>query len=113
MISFIFGVLGSAIFWGIFFSASFVIGSVMLKYIAPLTWQYLKVGKRPKSKYWPTLDAEIFPMVIAAICIYLFWPVVLVCVVLGFVFSKIIWPIIKKSILSAGALVPDIEIKTK
>ncbi len=111
MVSFMFSTLGSLIFWVIFFASSFVIGSILLKHLAPLTWEYIKTGNRPNSERWRSLKAEVFPMVIASISIYLLWPFILIGIVIWLSASKIVWPIVRKSIIATSSIIPDIEIK--
>jgi len=106
-----FGVLGSTIFWALFFIISFVIGSILLKHIAPLSWETIKTGERPASKHWSNLKADMGSIIIAIICVYLFWPIILAGIILWFVLKLIVGPVLRKLILSSGSIIPDIEIK--
>lgn len=108
-----FGVLGSITFWAIFFSVGFIIGSVMLKHVAPVTWEGITMGKRPMSREFTTLKADWIWMILAAITVYLFWPIILVFCILGFLIKKVLWPLFRKTVLASNQIIPNIKIKTK
>lgn len=111
MLSFIFSVLGSLIFWAVFFLCSLIIGSTLLKHIAPCAWEAIKTGKMGMSKEWPSLKASAGLAVFAIIGVYLFWPIILVGVALWFVSKNILWPCLRKVILNSGNIIPDFELR--
>ena len=113
MFSFMFSVLGSLVFWVIFFIVGFFVGSILLKHIAPVTWEAITTGKRPMSREFRNLKADIMCMVLAFILVYLFWPVILIGAIIVFCIKYLFWPLLRKSVLSADKIMPNIEIKTK
>lgn len=69
MMSFMFAVLGSFVFWGVFGLIGLIIGTMFLKRMAPKTWEFVTTGEKTCSLWWPDL------IVILIVC-YVFWPVV-------------------------------------
>ena len=113
MLSFMFSVLGSVVFWVLFFGTGFIVGSIMIKHFAPLTWQTFKTGERPMSKEWRGSKADPVCMVLVCTSIYLFWPILLLGIIIWFLFKSILFPVFRKSAVLAGNIIPDIELKTK
>ncbi len=115
MISFMFGVLGSVVFWVLYSVFSFVIGGALLRRMAPATYTTIKTGERPMSKMYASLKADATGMVLVFIAIYLFWSLILACIVFWFavkIIFKIVTPPIRQFIAKTADIIPDIEIKT-
>ena len=113
MFTFMFAVLGSVVFWIFFFLVSFVVGSILLKHVAPTAWKTIKDGKRPYSKRWTSLRVDIASVAIAIVSVYLFWPFILVGIVFWFAIKNIICPSLRKIIISTASIIPEFEIKQK
>lgn len=95
------------------FGVGFVVGSAMLKHIAPLTWITLKTGERPMSTEYRTLKADALGMVLICIAVYIFWPAFLISFLCYFLSKTLLFPTFRKAAVAAGELIPDIEIKRK
>ena len=110
-----FGVLGSLLFWAIYLLVSFFVGSVLLKHIAPLTWKTIKTGKRPGSTQFSGLKANPILMVLMFLVTYIFWPFLLLGIIIFFTVKltvkHIIWPGLRKSVIATEGFIPDIDVK--
>lgn len=106
--SFMFGVLGSVMFWVIFIGVGFFIGSLLLRYLAPIRYSEIVNNHRICGNFGDPV-AAFFLLII----IFLFWPIVLAGVIVVFIIRKALWPIFCKSIKATVSLVPDIEIKKR
>lgn len=79
MISFMFGVLGSFIFWGGFFIVGMFAGTFTLKKIAPSCYKYIITQGKVNEDY-----LDVFEVVFIIMAIYLFWPFIVVCLGIWF-----------------------------
>jgi len=105
MITFMFGVLGSAVFWGFYIITSFVIGSTLLKYWERESYNFI-IGEGPN----PEGNGDVTWFVIF-IGLLLFWPVVFVWKIFCFIAKEVLWPIFQKSIKASAKIIPEIVIK--
>lgn len=71
MFSFMIAVLGSFVFWGVYFLISLIAGTIALKAIAPRTWEFVSTGSRNKYRL---LLVEV---IVVIFIIYAFWPFVM------------------------------------
>lgn len=113
MLSFMFCVLGSTIFWVSFFLVGFIVGSMLLKHVAPLSWETIKTGERPRSRFYSSLKADKACIILAIISVYSLWPLILFGYVFYLVAKNVAWPVFRKAVISSGSIIPDIEIKSK
>ena len=113
--SFLIGVLGSVVFWIIFFIIEFFIGSVIMKYVAPKTYKYILTGNCQLGS-WDT-DRYSTPQdyIITAILIMIFSPIIIIFKVVMFcikiVFVRILWPSFRSAVKASAESVPEFEIK--
>jgi len=114
MISFVFGVFGSVLFWASFLGGWFLVGSILLKHIAPLSWEAIKTGKRPTTKQFSyTLKADKCGIFFAIISVYFFWPFILAGYIFCIFAKNIVWPAFRKAVISSSNIIPEINIKNK
>ena len=117
MLSFMFSVLGSFVFWVLFFVAGFFVGSLLMKNCFPSVFKYITTKERDLCKGYQTICRSPVDLIFQAILIMLFWPLVLLYVVIIFslkvLFGKILWPSFCKGVEMAASSIPDIEIKKK
>ena len=108
--TFMIGVLGSVVFWVVYFVMGFFCGSLLIKYIAPKTYRFIMTGRGSR-------DCGIDDHVFIALFNMLFWPLIIIAVVMWFAMklfvTKIAWPLFRKGVKASVGLVPDIEIKKK
>jgi len=69
MFSFMLGVLGSTVFWVLFFAVDFVIGSILLRYMAPETYKLVTEGSEDFD-VWNEDLSWVFILIFA----YVLWP---------------------------------------
>jgi len=99
MLSFMFGVLGSVIFWLIYGCVSVVIGTALLRYLAREVWEWMKEG------------SVCAPFI--AIPFVLCWPVIGAFATLYVVMKHMVGPMLIKLFIASGSIIPEIEIKKK
>ena len=104
--SFMFGVLGSVLFWVVFIGVGFFVGCLLLRHLAPKRYNSI-VNNHRICDAWGDPVAAFFLL----IAVFLFWPIVLVAVIAIFVIRKVLWPMFCKSIKATASLVPEIQIK--
>lgn len=107
MLSFMFAVLGSVIFWIVYFAISFVGGSITMKHVAPYTFDYFVKGKQH-----PDVWQHFTPWIIFLGC-YTIWPIILIAIIIKFVFGTLFFPGLRKCIGSVANIIPEFEIKKK
>lgn len=107
MVLFMFGVLGSLVFWCVYFIVSFIVGSTLLKRIAPKTFDRVMTGS--KENAWDSDIGWFFIFV----GIYLFWPVWLIYKTMCLMMTWVLLPLMRKSIMAASSVIPDIEVKKR
>lgn len=118
MLSFMFGVLGSGLFWVAFFVVGFFIGSLVLKHCAKHVYKLITIPnfKQDKDGY-KLIFSDILGYVFIVIGIYLFWPFILPFILIAFVIKhlimSVVWPLFVKGVKTSVSIVPDIEIKRK
>ena len=110
MFSFMFGVLGSVFFWITFGILSVVMGSIVLKHVAPRTFEFILTGN--KHVFLDYVD--IFFSVLA---VYLFWPIFIIVWLAKFIIinftAKVFWPLFCKAVKFSVNIIPEISIKRK
>ena len=85
MFSFMFGVLGSFIFWGVYFLISLIAGTMIVKEVAPRTWKFISTGHRRDY------ELMLFEVLIIVLCIYTFWPIVSLYYLAIFMGRHLLW----------------------
>jgi len=103
---FLFGVLGSVIFWLIYGVGSVAVGTWSLKKYAPKVFEYIKTN----GKEGDTDPIDVF------ICItfhMLFWYLPIIAYGIYWILKTILWQPIRKTIMSVDKATPDISIKVK
>ena len=109
MISFIFGVLGSVLFWAVFGVMGFVLGSVMLKHLFSEVFEFITTGKRYDR--WRPSNTDAF---IALFTVFVLWPLVLLWIIVKFIVVtsvKLTWPLFCKAVKVSANIVPKVTIE--
>ncbi len=106
MITFMFGVLSSVIFWSLFLTAGFFIATVLLRHMAQKTFKVITTGENDYNLQ----IIDVFCMVFG---IYLFWPLILIFYAFKFIVLKVFWNLFCAGIKCVNELIPEIEIKKK
>lgn len=109
MVSFMFTVLGSTLFWIGFFVTGFIIGSMVIKVFAKKTWHFILTGECLARR--DSILSNPVDMYFIAFLFMLFWPVVLIFVTIGFFMKRILWPLLRSGIKASGSILPEFEIK--
>ena len=118
MISFMFGTLGSVIFWVLYFVISLFVSTAIIKSIAKDTFSFLTGGNNHLTAIPLHLnDRDTFHpyvgyTVIAAV-VFLFWPAVLVYLMFNFAIPNILLPLLKKMIIGVDKMTPTIKFEKK
>lgn len=110
MLSFMFGVLGNVIFWLFYIAISLFIGTFILKTKAKEAWRFVKTGK---SHFWGKAGPDFFFLTLLLLGIYLFWPIIVLILLLTFILKLILLKGLRKLITTIGDSIPEIEIKQK
>ncbi len=105
MFGFMFAVLGSGIFWLVYFALNFVIGSVMIRHMAPKAFRWITTGKKPGDE---------FESVLGVVLIMIFWQVILAFLITYYALKiplvYVVWPIFKQGVTATNKVIPDIKI---
>ena len=105
MITFMFGVLGSTMFWVVYFVLSVFAVPIILKYSSVHTFNYLvKNGEH-------YFDCDIWLYVEYTIAVFVFWPVFAVAITVWIVLSKTLWPMLRTVIIKAHKITPTVVFK--
>lgn len=111
MFIFMFGVLGSFIFWGVYFLISLIAGTIITKAIAPRIWKFISTGYRNK------ILLPIFEVFIYLVVIYALWPIFTVAFgiyyFIGFVGKHIVWKPFCSIVKLIDQNMPTVTIKKK
>ena len=105
-------VLGSVLFWVGFFGIGVIAGSVCLKKLFPKSYEIIKTGK----DWWGDAPrgADYFEISMSILFTFTCWFFIAVYFALKFLLSnlikKVIWPVLRKVIVSSEKLVPDFKI---
>jgi len=103
---FMVAVLGSTIFWVVYFTVSFMITTVLLKKIAPKTFKYTTTNKIQNNDD----SFDILSYICIALFTYLFWSLIILWMI---IVMKVIWGFFCLCIKTANNIVPEIDIKKK
>lgn len=103
---FMFGVLGSVLFWISFIVMWFFAGCFTFRHFAPKTYALVTEKQTLISD-----DAVDGPFIL--ICIFLFWPIIFAVIIINFLITAVFWTSICKLIKTTGSAMPDIKIKKK
>jgi len=106
MLSFMFAVLGSTLFWVLFIVVGFFAGCLTLRFMAPKTYRRITKEHRLRDE----IDDPV-PGFVILVAVFLFWPIFLIGAIICFLIRKIFWPLLCKSIAATASIIPDIEIK--
>ena len=110
MFSFLLGWMGSLLFWVVFFAVSFFAGTMFIKTKAPKT---LKFITSKKQRELCAARDQTFVFLIFIIAIYLFWPVFLIALIVGFILKRIIFDIFIKLFKYTVDNIPTISFDKK
>lgn len=111
MISFMFSILGSVMFWCIFIPVNFVIGIIVQRVVDPDSLKPFTHNEQICGRDEPTGESYLGSILMIIICT-LFWWLIILCLIIwkiGCLISPIFISIIKKAV----NIVPNIEITTK
>lgn len=112
MLTFMFGTLGSLILWGIYILITLVVGTAVLKKIAPITFKAVTTGERT-SCVWGWFEVTLVVM-----AVFIFWPVIIGATIL-WIIARTIWKLIVFKMIGPaflhlfrfiGKIIPDIKI---
>lgn len=115
MFTFMIATLGSLVFWVIYFMITLVMGIVVMRKIAPGTFESITTGE--KQNY--NMDWGMYTFI--ALGVFIFWPVIVVFTFLVWII-KHLWILIFFKIMGPGLLTlfktidkmtPDISINIK
>ena len=121
MIDFVFGVLGSLIFWAAYTMVSSFISTALLKHMAKETFSFLVGGDEHRTKTEGpcrsnNYASETHPYIcytFIAIFYFLMWPVVLLFVSLRFIIPNVVLPIFRKMVITVDKMTPTIKFEKK
>jgi len=122
MTSFLFGVLGSVLFWVVVFAISIFVGTLVFRYIAPHGYNFLITGQLTHSCRYnafnysnKNIDVEdrVIHIVAMSICCYFFWPIILPCVLLWLIVKHILFGGFLNVVKFIDKIVPNIKIVKK
>jgi len=108
MFSFMFAVLSSVLFWIGFFVVGFIIGSRVMRHIAPKTYKFISTGYREYD--FDPGAVEIFFVLVGN---FILWPIILTYLLSKFIFVKLFWPIFCKSVKASSNIIPKFKIETE
>lgn len=106
--TFMFGVLGSGIFWTIFIIINFIMWALTLKKIAP--WTYDFIINKDKSYY--DLDDKTCYCTIIVIT-FIFWPLCYLGLLIKFIIETFLGPGFRKCFIFVINSMPEIQISKK
>ena len=109
MIEFMFGVLGSVVFWAVFSVVGFFVGTFCLKRMARRHFDFITGNKDG----WQMGAKQYAIMGMILVLVYFFWPAILFFLVFGLIFKHVFWGSFCKGIKAVDFMIPDIEIKKK
>ena len=114
MSEFMFSVLGSVIFWILFFVVGFFAGTMVLKRINKKVFDFL-IGKRgcPFDESSCMGELDWVRLIFLLIVIYLFWPIILVVLAIGFIIKHVLWKSFCSGVKAVDSVIPDIQFKKK
>ena len=122
MISFLFGVLGSVLFWVVFFAISIFVGTLVFRHIAPHGYNFLITGELTHPDYLNSFSKNstrddspervIFLTLMLIVC-YLLWPFVLIGMAIGFIAKHVLFGSFLNMIKFIDKTVPYIKIVKK
>jgi len=119
MFSFMFGVLGSTIFWLFYGCISLFIGTFILKKVHKDTYYYfIAENKSARSQLAPVFFYDYIICIISPLIgAYIFWFVYVFIAIFYFIlkllFKNILLNVIKKVITTIDKIMPDISINFK
>jgi ABC-type antimicrobial peptide transport system permease subunit len=100
MFSFMFGVLGVIIFWGIYIILSFVIAIIAAKFVVEKKhWKEFKEGK----------DNQVILIPIVAWMVL--WPILIILLFVKYIFTSILLVLLRKVVLAIDSAIPTIKIE--
>ena len=103
MLSFMFAVLTSVMFWVAFFMVGFFVGVAIIKAKCPNLLAFITGD----SDYWDNLKYP--PPAFCATAIFVFWPIVLLWFLFGFLFKFIVGPIFMNLIKKTASIIPTVK----
>jgi len=119
MINFMFAVLGSTLFWVGFFVVGFVITTYMYRFVCPNSYNFLIKGKLIsnnsdsyfyKYEYSGIDDGDRKgAAILIFILLFLFWPIVLFFILLGYSFKFIFGCLLINAIRSTDKIIPTVK----
>ena len=107
MINFMFAVLGSTLFWVGFFVVGFFVGTLVLKKVAKSIYDFI-IGKEEYNPFGPYC-VDYVPIVAILLLCYLFWPVILLVLSIGFIVKHIFWKSFCKAVKSVDSIIPTVK----
>jgi len=115
MINFTFAVLGSGIFWVLYFALSFFVGTVLLKKLAPRTFRYITSVYVYSFDEFDVINDEfdVINMIFILPTLFIFWPIVLIVGGLYLLVKHIFWGGFCEAVKKIDASMPEIVIKDK
>ncbi len=110
MFTFMFGVLGSVIFWVSYFGLSLFAGTFILKKVSPDSFKRL-IGtyEKPVRSRWEEEEDDVAWFFLVLI-VYLFWPMFLAFYLLKFILVKICIGSFRSAVIFADKNMPEIKI---
>jgi len=86
----------------LFIAISFFISCILLRYLAPNTYKLIT------EKHQLNND-DMGDGFIILIIVFLFWPVVLICILIMLLVRKVLWPLFCKLIKITASIIPNIK----
>jgi hypothetical protein len=113
--TFLFAVLGSVMFWIGYVFITVFIGTLLFKHLMPVLYNGIISGWSI-YKFENKFDEQFSIIVACIICLYLFWPVLLIIVIFKFILKilwKTFWKFFTKTVIKIDQNLPEISFKKK
>jgi len=115
MIKFMLGVLGSSIFWFIYFVCTLFIGTILFRHIFPNVFEFFTTGSCEKDRHKDPDDEKIgyFEVTLACMYIYTCWPLICVGYIIAFSIKILFAHVFRNLVIYANKLIPEFKIVKK
>ncbi len=110
MIEFMFSVLGSVVFWILFFVVGFFAGTLVLKKLSKDLYGFI-IGKNANP--YGSFGLNYIPVIVILFFIYLFWPIILAIMAIGFIIKHVLWKSFCSGVKAVDSVIPDIQFKKR
>ena len=113
MIKFMFGVLGSSMFWLIYFAISLFIGTLIFRKLFPNVFEFFTTGSCKVGGNGANGGIGYFEVISSCIIIYIGWPVIIILYTTTFIIKFLFMDIFKRAIIYIDKHTPEFKIVKK